>query len=142
MKISNTSVSNINNQKITKSSVLSKQDFSTSLNDAYKSDKKEDLDSFIAKIKETGIMLTSTQSYSDIANYKKLIKDYLKEVVEKAYSLNKNTALWERQYFTTVETINEKLEDLTRGILFQEKSNIEIASSIDSIQGLLLDVYI
>ncbi|MCA9749300.1 MAG: DUF327 family protein, partial [Romboutsia sp.] len=46
-----------------------------------------------------------------------------------------------RNYFTTVNTINEKLENMTRELIYEEQSNINIASQIDEINGLLLDIY-
>ncbi|MCI6276208.1 MAG: YaaR family protein [Clostridium sp.] len=50
------------------------------------------------------------------------------------YTLNKNLGFWENQYYSTVETINEKLEEITKELL-------KISSAIDSIQGLLVDIY-
>ena len=70
-----------------------------------------------------------------------LIKDYLKSVVDYIYDINKNTSFWDINYFTTVNTINEKLENMTRELIYEEQSNINIASQIDEINGLLLDIY-
>ena len=53
----------------------------------------------------------------------------------------KSTSFWDRNYFTTVNTINEKLENMTRELIYEEQSNINIASQIDEINGLLLDIY-
>lgn len=122
--------------------VLSNQhNFSDSFNEAYKSKTKEELQEYINEIKKKGNRLTITQNYVDVLNYKKLIKDYLKAVVDYTYSLNKNTSFWETQYFTTIETINDKLEELTKDIIYEQKENMDIASTIDNIQGLLIDIY-
>jgi uncharacterized protein YaaR (DUF327 family) len=40
-----------------------------------------------------------------------------------------------------VETIDEKLEELTQALLNDQKENLDIASSIDEITGLLVDIY-
>ena len=82
-----------------------------------------------------------TKSYNDVKNYKETIKKYLKTVVDYTYTLNKNISFWENQYYSTVETINERLESLTQELLKEEKENLDISSTIDSIQGLLLDIY-
>lgn len=122
--------------------VAVKSDFVSTFGDAYKQTKKNDMDNYINRIKSIGNQIISTQNYSDVVNYKKVIKEYLKEIVEYAYSLNKNTSFWEAQYFTTVETVNSKLEELTKNVLLEQKTNIDIASSIEGIQGLIIDIYI
>lgn len=135
--------SNVNfNTTLNTSKISSKNEFSSSFNDAYRSSQKQELDIYINRIKNIGTQIISTQNYTDVVNYKKVIKEYLKEIVEYTYSLNKNTSFWEASYFTTVETINSKLEELTRSVLSEQKSNIDIASSIEGIQGLIIDIYI
>ncbi|RDY24496.1 DUF327 family protein [Romboutsia maritimum] len=118
-----------------------KLDFSDSFNQANRSKTKEELDLYIKEIKNVGERLTVTQNYTDVITYKKLIKDYLKSVVDYTYDLNKNTSFWETDHFTTVNTINEKLEDLTKALIYDQKENIDVASTIDNIQGLLIDIY-
>lgn len=127
----------LDNQK-----VFNKSSFSSTFEESYKQSQKQELDTYINRIKNIGTQIISTQNYSDVVNYKKVIKEYLKEIVEYTYSLNKNTSFWESQYFTTVETINSKLEELTRSVLSEQKYNIDIASSIEGIQGLIIDIYI
>ena len=124
-------------QKISK-----KNEFSSTFDDTYKQSQKQEIDVYINRIKNIGTQIISTQNYSDVVNYKKVIKEYLKEIVDYTYSLNKNTSFWESQYYTTVETINSKLEELTKNVLSEQKYNIDIASSIEGIQGLIIDIYI
>ena len=118
-----------------------KTNFNETLNLAHKSKTKQEIDKQMIQIKKVGEKLVQTKTYGDIIQYKKLIKDYLKSVVDYAYDLNKNTSFWDRNYFTTVKTINEKLENMTKDLLYGEKENINIASQIDEINGLLLDIY-
>lgn len=119
----------------------SKKEFSDSFNGTYKSKTKEDIQKYINEIKKKGNRIAITQNYVDVINYKNLIKEYLKAVVDYTYSLNKNTSFWETQYFTTVETINEKLEQLTKDTMNAQRESMDIASTIDNIQGLLVDIY-
>ena len=118
-----------------------KQQFSDSFMKSYKSATKEELENYIKDIKKKGNRLIVTKSYNDVKNYKETIKKYLKTVVDYTYTLNKNISFWENQYYSTVETINERLESLTQELLKEEKENLDISSTIDSIQGLLLDIY-
>ncbi len=118
-----------------------KTDFNDSFNLASRSKTKEELDLQMKEIKKIGERLVITKSYGDVVHYKKLIKDYLKSVVDHIYDINKNTSFWDRNYFTTVNAINEKLENVTRELIYEEQSNLNIASKIDEINGLLLDIY-
>ena len=89
--------------------IQTKNDFSDNLMKSYQSATKEELENYIKEIKKKGSRLAATKSYVDVKNYKETIKKYLKTVVEYTYSLNKNLGFWEIQYYSTVDTINEKL---------------------------------
>lgn len=128
-------------QKFNNSKNVSGKSFSQNLEDTYKISTKDSLEKSLNRIKDMGDILTATQSYSDIIEYKKMISKFLSDVLERAYSLEKKDSFWEKSYFSTVETIDKKLELMTKEILEGHKNNISIASSIDEIQGLLLDVY-
>lgn len=121
--------------------VSARSDFSESFMKSYKSAIKEELESYIKDIKKKGNKLILSKSYIDVKNYKSTIKNYLKAVVDYTYILNKNIGFWENQYYSTVETINEQLESLTNELLSEEKENLDISSTIDTIQGLLIDIY-
>ena len=134
---------NVNFNPIMDTQKISRKSESFSaFDDTYKQSQKQEIDVYINRIKNIGTQIISTQNYSDVVNYKKVIKEYLKEIVDYTYSLNKNTSFWESQYYTTVETINSKLEELTKSVLSEQKYNIDIASSIEGIQGLIIDIYI
>lgn len=121
--------------------VSARSDFSESFMKSYKSATKEELESYIKDIKKKGNKLILSKSYIDVKNYKSTIKNYLKAVVDYTYILNKNIGFWENQYYSTVETINEQLESLTNELLSEEKENLDISSTIYTIQGLLIDIY-
>lgn len=138
-------VQNINSNKsvnIENNFTKTKTDFSQSFDSMNKSKTKQELDDYMKEIKKSGERLIRTQNYSDISMYKKAIKGYLKSVVDYTYSINKNTSFWEGNYFTTVKTVNEKLEQMTRELIYEQKENLDIASKVEEINGLLLDVYL
>ena len=138
-------VQNINSNKsvnIENNFTKTKTDFSQSFDSMNKSKTKQELDDYMKEIKKSGERLIRTQNYSDISMYKKAIKAYLKSVVDYSYSINKNTSFWEGNYFTTVKTVNEKLEQMTRELIYEQKENLDIASKVEEINGLLLDVYL
>lgn len=118
-----------------------KSDFSDSFNQTNKSKTKEELDIYVNEIRETGKKLVATQNYTDVIKYKQVIKGYLKSIVDYVYTLNKKDSFWDRNYFTTVKTVNEKLEQVTKELIYDQKENIDIAAKIDEINGLLIDIY-
>lgn len=119
----------------------SKLDFSDSFNQTNKSKTKEELELYIKEIKTTGDRLSVTQNYTDVVKYKQVIKGYLKSIVDYVYTLDKKNSFWDTNYFTTVNTVNEKLEEITKELIYEQKNNINIASKIEEINGLLIDIY-
>ena len=119
----------------------SKLDFSDSFNQTNRSKTKEELEAYIKEIKTTGERLAITQNYTDVIKYKQVIKGYLKSIVDYVYDLNKNDSFWDKNYFTTVKTVNEKLEEITKELIYGQKENIDAAAKIDEINGLLIDIY-
>ena len=82
-----------------------------------------------------------TKTYADVRLYKKMIKEYLESVLQFMYDTQKDISFWQTQYFITVDTVDEKLEELTQAVLGEEKENMSIAATIDEIQGLIVDIY-
>lgn len=40
-----------------------------------------------------------------------------------------------------MDIIDKKLEEITKAVLENEKENLDIAATIDEIQGLIVDIY-
>lgn len=118
-----------------------KKDFSQSFNSSRERKSEEELKEILDDIKKKGNRLSITKCYGDVRMYKKLIKEYLEVVLKHMYSVKKDISFWQTQYFITVETVDEKLEELTNLVMGGEKGNITVASTIDEIQGLIVDIY-
>lgn len=121
--------------------VTEKKDFSQSFNQARERKSEEQLKQMIEEIHKKGNRLVITKTYGDVMAYKKLIKEYLESILKFMYDTKKDISFWQTQYFITVDTIDAKLEDLTKSFLTGEIDNLNIASSIDEIQGLIVDIY-
>jgi len=124
-----------------KKSVSNRKGFSQSFNFARERKNEAELKKILDDIKKKGNRLVVTKCYADVAAYKRMIKEYLQSVVSYMYSVKKDISFWQTQYFVTVETIDEKLKELTEMLLSDQKENLDIASSIDEITGLLVDIY-
>ena len=118
-----------------------KKDFSQSFNQARDRRSQEQLKQLIDDIKKKGNRLVITKTYIDVVNYKKMIKEYLESVLKYMYETKKDISFWQTQYFITVNTIDGKLEELTSAFLNGEMENINIAATVDEIQGLVVDIY-
>ncbi|MGL5617085.1 MAG: YaaR family protein [Sarcina sp.] len=142
MEISRSNISLTNKTAISKDiKSLEKRDFSQSFNQAKNRKDEQALKKLIEDIKKGGSKLVITKSYGDVRAYKRLIKEYLESLLPYIYNTKKDISFWQTQYFITVETIDEKLEELTRGLLGEEKDVLGVASTVDEIQGLILDIY-
>ncbi|HBA05036.1 MULTISPECIES: DUF327 family protein [unclassified Clostridium] len=121
--------------------VNNKQDFSKNFSFAREQKSEEDLKKMLKNIKSKGSRLVISKCYADVRAYKKEIKEYLESVLSFMYSIKKDISFWQTQYFVTVETIDNKLEELTQMLLNEERENLDIASTIDEISGLIVDIY-
>lgn len=121
--------------------VSEKKDFSQSFNQAKERRSEEQLKEMIEEIHKKGNRLVATKTYGDVVAYKKIIKEYLESILKFMYNTKKDISFWQTQYFITVDTIDAKLEELTTALLKGETDNLNIASSIDEIQGLIVDIY-
>jgi len=121
--------------------VSSRKDFSRNLNQEREKKSHEQLKKMVDDIKKRGNRLVITKTYADVNLYKKMIKEYLESVLQYMYDTKKDISFWQTQYFITVDTVDEKLEELTSMLLGSEKINLDIAATIDDIQGLIVDIY-
>lgn len=121
--------------------VSEKKDFSQSFNQAKERRSEEQLKEMIEEIHKKGNRLVVTKTYGDVVAYKKMIKEYLESILKFMYNTKKDISFWQTQYFITVDTIDAKLEELTTSLLKGETDNLNIAASIDEIQGLIVDIY-
>ncbi|AKA70762.1 YaaR family protein [Clostridium scatologenes] len=118
-----------------------KKDFSHSFNSQMEKKSEEQLKEMFDNIKKKGNRLAITKCYADVKAYKRMIKDYLSSILNYMYSVKKDISFWQTQYFITVETIDNKLEELTQMLMNEQKDNLNVAATIDDITGLMVDIY-
>lgn len=118
-----------------------KKDFSQSFNQQRQKKSEEQLNKMIEDIKKRGSILITTKTYVDVVMYKKMIKEYLESILEFMYETKKDISFWQTQYYVTIDTIDNKLEELTQALLSDEKDNINIVAAVDEIQGMIVDIY-
>lgn len=119
----------------------SKKDFSQSFSFARERKNEQQLKEMLEDIRKKGSRLSITKSFADVRAYKRIIKEYLQHVMDYMYEIKKDISFWQTQYFITVDIIDAKLQELTELLMNQEGENINVASRVDEIQGLILDIY-
>lgn len=119
----------------------SRKSFSQSFSEERHKKSQEELKKMVNDIKKRGNRLVITKTYADVKMYKKMIKEYLESVLQYMYDTKKDISFWQTQYFITVDTVDAKLEELTKALLGEEKENLNIAATIDEIEGLIVDIY-
>ena len=124
-----------------KKAISSKNDFSQNFSFSREKRNQEQLQEMMDVIKKKGNRLVVTKCYADVRAYKNSIREYLKSVLAYMYGIKKDISFWQTQYFITVDTVDAKLEELTNMILNDEKENLNIASTVDEIAGLIVDIY-
>lgn len=121
--------------------ITEKKDFSQSFNQARDRKSEEQLNKMIEDISKRGNRLVITKTYGDVIAYKKMIKEYLESILKFMYDTKKDISFWQTEYFITIDTIDEKLKELTDSLLGDERENLNVAATIDEIQGLIVDIY-
>lgn len=106
--------------------------------------KTEQLTKLLADIEGAGERLARSRTFQDMAKYKTLVRRFIREAVDFGMNL-KNSHTWnqfgEGRKLKTVETIDEKLIQLTEDVMKQEKSSVDLLGQIGEIKGLIINLY-
>ncbi|TFD98325.1 YaaR family protein [Jeotgalibacillus salarius] len=104
----------------------------------------EQLTRLMGEVTAAGDRLARSRNFKDLATFKTLVKRFVKETVE--YGMNlKQSHSWnefgEGRKLRLVETIDEKLTELTESVLQGEKESVDVLDQIGEIKGLLINIY-
>ena len=94
-------------------------------------------------IDEQGKRLTDRVDVKEYAKYRRLIREFLDEIVSNGYTFSREDTYASRgrhRYIATVRIIDEKLDELGKEVMKEQADKIEILHKIDDIRGLLLDL--
>jgi len=96
-----------------------------------------------AAIDEQGKRLADRVDVKEFEKYRRLIREFLDEIVSNGYTFSKEDAYASRgrhRYIATVKVIDEKLDELGKEVMKEQADSIEVLHRIDDIRGLLLDM--
>lgn len=98
----------------------------------------------VKEIEEQGKKLTDNQTVDNLRKYKKMVRDFLKDAVENGLELAEDFGFNHRgstRTYRLVKEVDKKLIDLTKEVLDNEKSALNIASLVGEIKGMLINIY-
>jgi uncharacterized protein YaaR (DUF327 family) len=102
------------------------------------------LNRLMSDIEKQGENLAKSMDIKELKNYKRLISEFMNEVVNNSLKFSKQSHFDRRgrhKVYALVKKVNAKVEELSREFLKEEKDNIKILESIGSIKGMLFDMY-
>lgn len=106
--------------------------------------KGTELEKLLRDIDLAGQRLNQSRHFQDLAKFKTLVKRFVKEAID--YGLNlKQSKSWsgygERRTLRLVETIDEKLVEITENFRQDEQHSLTLLEQIGEIKGLLINLY-
>lgn len=98
----------------------------------------------MSDIEKQGETLGKSMDFKDLKNYKKLVSEFMNEIVNNSLKFSKQSHFDKRgrhKVYALVKKVNSRIEELSREFLKEEKDNIKILECIGSIKGMLFDMY-
>jgi uncharacterized protein YaaR (DUF327 family) len=95
-------------------------------------------------IQQQGKLIGKKHDIKDMQRYRKMIKEFLNEIVTRSHTFSRENFLDRRgrhRVYGIIHLVDEKLDELTQELLKDEKDNIAIMSRIGDIEGLILDIF-
>jgi hypothetical protein len=80
----------------------------------------------------------------DMKKYRTLIKEFMNEIVNRSHKFSRENFLDRRgrhRVYGIIRLVDEKLDELAKELVSEEKDSIHILSMVDEIRGLLLDIF-
>ncbi len=119
--------------------------FLKELDDATEEQVKKSLDQLIEELSQQAKILAEHRTFDELNKYKTLVKDFMKQAIQKIYSVKVSDSskfmIKRKKVYIMVEMVDVELEKLTQKILNQHAETIEILSALDKIRGMLVDMY-
>ncbi len=103
-----------------------------------------DLEAALEKIDEYARKLKESPVLENLLRYKKQVRAILRLLLKESYAVKEQRFYdpqGRRRQFFLVESINEKLAELTEIFLAEQVDGLELVNRLDEIRGLLLDLY-
>lgn len=95
-------------------------------------------------IQQQGKLIAKKHDIKDMQRYRKMIREFLNEVVSRSHTFTRENFLDRRgrhRVYGIIRLVDENLDELAKALFADEKDNITIMGTIGDIEGLLLDLF-
>ena len=102
------------------------------------------LQTLMEEITMQGDRLYKRRDVRDMWHYRRLVKDFMNEVVTHSHSFSRENFLDRRgrhRVYGIIRLIDENLDQLAKELMKDEEDNLAILDKIGEIRGLLLDIF-
>ena len=102
------------------------------------------LQTLMEEITMQGERLYKRRDVRDMWHYRRLVKDFMNEVVTHSHAFSRENFLDRRgrhRVYGIIRLIDENLDQLAQELMKDEADNLEILNKIGEIRGLLLDIF-
>lgn len=100
-----------------------------------------DLNALLRDLDEASSQLKDNPNLENLKRYKELVKAFLKEALSKTYKVKEVVSRRTGKLFVLVERVNRALEELVERVLSKQVDALWLASKLEEIRGLLIDLY-
>ncbi len=90
-----------------------------------------------------GKRLSKHMDVRDMKHYRKLIQEFMNEIVNRSHKFSRENFLDRRgrhRVYGMIKRVNAALDELAQELMKDEKDHLAILGKIDEIRGLLLDI--
>ncbi len=90
-----------------------------------------------------GKKLSKHMDVRDMKHYRKLIQEFMNEIVNRSHQFSRENFLDRRgrhRVYGMIKRVNAALDELAQELMKDEKDHLSILGRIDEIRGLLLDI--
>ncbi len=118
--------------------------FRDTLNKSRLTNVEERMAGILQEIEEQGQRLTDTLNLKDLLIFRERVREFIDEAVHGMLKYSKESVLDRRgrhKIYALVKKVNRELEELTAQMMEEQKDRIKILEKVDSIRGLLIDLY-
>lgn len=119
--------------------------FSRELTNLSRDHHQKYITSLIDEITIQGDKVAQKADISELQKYRELIIKLVKENASNSFSFEKRDlfdARGRHKVFSKIKTVNKHLDELTSEILKDQSENIKIVDLVDSIKGILVDIFL
>lgn len=134
---------NISSKDMQKLNQVKGKSFESTLKNLETESVETKLKILLDKIHEQGTKLSQRLDIKDLREYKTLVSEFLTETISNSFQFSKESYLDRRgrhRVHVIVKKVNDKLDEITQQVLKEEKDKLKIASSIEDIRGMLIDL--